>query len=554
MSSSYVYSSNLSYADYLQTKEFITELSDGSRAIEHTVSSNGREVVATIEDLNRANCEVFGEVADTINMRLDAGFERIAIRLDDIGTELRELNATFHWGFSNLLASVGRANDTLEQLLMAAKTPTQTWAYEQYEMARDAMRSHLYAEALELLNRAIDGYGSNAGYKLEWRFHYSKGLIHLGDVYHADSSLIDLEKAEAAFLAAARYAHTQSVDASNALVAAGWAAYCRGNFEKAREHTANALELASSLPEANFQIAKIDMRLNRLDNALPELESAIKLDRRYAIRALDDGDFQTHEIAVESLLNHLREETEGEAKRALSACTEAIRHMESWQVGSNISEFCESSEKADQAEALFNRGTYFGFLDSLSEAQEAKRLAFSAVDTQKLNLKNDLEARKTALLKKQREIKPLAMRHASDEYHQISGELESVIVTTLNSYDEYASLNNTLEIAAKKISDVAQHADRAYSNKRAAASATGGMGGLAVGAFLCVFVMSILFLPYSCIAVFFHHILESLTSTETASLILSLFTIVLALVCLGICMRVGWSKGASWLTSRVRRK
>ena len=59
---------------------------------------------------------------------------------------VNRLNAKFDWGFSQLIAGIGRTNDSLEELIATAKTPAETWAYEQHEIARDAIRRELYPE------------------------------------------------------------------------------------------------------------------------------------------------------------------------------------------------------------------------------------------------------------------------------------------------------------------------------------------------------------------------------------------------------------------------
>ncbi len=98
------------------------------------------------------------------------GFQTLSYQLADISSDLQELNSSMHWGFSELISGVGQINDSLAALIQIAKTPAQAWAYEQYEIARDASRKHLYPEALEALDHAINGFGDHTGYRLEWRF------------------------------------------------------------------------------------------------------------------------------------------------------------------------------------------------------------------------------------------------------------------------------------------------------------------------------------------------------------------------------------------------
>ena len=51
---------------------------------------------------------------------------------------------------------------------------------EQYTVAGDAFERGFSEEALDYVNRAIDGYGEKSGFKLESRFYILRGLIRLG--------------------------------------------------------------------------------------------------------------------------------------------------------------------------------------------------------------------------------------------------------------------------------------------------------------------------------------------------------------------------------------
>jgi hypothetical protein len=167
----------------------------------HEMSHATRTIIASNEALAEENIRLVDNGMAGLSNDIDSRFVRISY-------EMREatngITATFHWGMIQLLASTGRMNDTLTELIMNAKTPAQTAAYEQYEIARDAFRRGLYLECLEALDKAINGDHTSAGYKLEWRFHQMKGTLYLGFT-DCDYSFIDLVKAEESFLLAGRY-------------------------------------------------------------------------------------------------------------------------------------------------------------------------------------------------------------------------------------------------------------------------------------------------------------------------------------------------------------
>jgi tetratricopeptide (TPR) repeat protein len=229
------------------------------------------------------------------------GLGRVASAIDD-------LHSCFRWGFSQMLAGIGAMNDSLQSLIRAAKTPAQTAAYEQFEIARDAFRQQLFPECLEALGRAINGDHTSPGYKLEWRFHNLEGIVRLG-FDGCDESLADPAKSEQSFLLAARYAKTDyPKQAALAFLSAGRAAICRGNLPDALRHTEAAIQLDGRLGEALFQAAKLRMALGQPGQALPVLRQAIDLDPGYAVEAAGDSVFQQFSSDLDCFLAALRSE------------------------------------------------------------------------------------------------------------------------------------------------------------------------------------------------------------------------------------------------------
>jgi tetratricopeptide (TPR) repeat protein len=306
--SNYVWGTSLSYHDYLQAKSFVKDVTsatrEAGRSISMEVSRQTREIIASNEALARDNLAALDRIAG----ELTAGGESGTSVMRGISAGISELNSTFHWGFSELIAGIGHMNDTLEELVKIAKTPVQTVAFNHFEIARDAFRQGLYTEALEELQKAIEGDHTSPGYKLEWRFHQMVGTIRLGFV-DCDFSLIDLAQAEQAYLLAARYARTDYPhEAALAFLSAGWAAYCQGKMAEALAHTEQALALNPQLGEGLFQISKVSMALGKVDEALPVLATAIDLDRFFALKAAGDGDFQKYDEQLRDFLEAMRKE------------------------------------------------------------------------------------------------------------------------------------------------------------------------------------------------------------------------------------------------------
>ena len=152
----YVHGSKMSYEDYLTAKSFAKDFTSAtSRAgdrVAMEVSRQSREIIASNEALARENIHAI----ESMSSNIDAGFESLSYGLGEIRNGIHELNSTFHWGFSQMLAGIDRMNDSFSTLIKIAKTPSQSAAYEHFEIARDAFHRCLFAECMESLNKAIN--------------------------------------------------------------------------------------------------------------------------------------------------------------------------------------------------------------------------------------------------------------------------------------------------------------------------------------------------------------------------------------------------------------
>ena len=263
---------------------------------------------------------------------------RLSADLDHLSAGIEagfsELSASFNWGFSQMLASLGGMADSIQELVRISKTPTQTAAYEHFQLARDNFRKGLLEECLDELRVAIAGDHVSSGFKTEWRFHHLEGLVRLGSFAHPDPDLIDPAAAEAAFLLAARYARADEPrEAARALLAAGFAAYAQapehaGKLRDALKHTEAALALDRGLGEAAFQLSKVHMALGQPRAALPKLRAAIKRDASYVVRAAEDPDHRRHggelQQFLEAMRTEARKQVQAEAAAALATCRDAL--------------------------------------------------------------------------------------------------------------------------------------------------------------------------------------------------------------------------------------
>jgi formylglycine-generating enzyme required for sulfatase activity/tetratricopeptide (TPR) repeat protein len=373
----------LTYTEYMLAHDFVEDIMSttnaASKRLSMDISSQTRDVVASNEALTAHNIRATeiaaGQIRDAMNSgfgKLSStaqnGFTRLSYDMQELSSGVSELNATFHWGFGQMLASMGHMNDTLAELIKIAKTPTQTAAYEQYEIARDAFRQGLFLECLESLDKAISGDHTSSGYKLEWRFHQMKGTLRLGFV-NGDMTLVDLPAAEESFTLAARYAKTDFPDhAAHAYLSAGWAAYCQGQTKKGLAHTEQALAIMPDLGEALFQAAKVRMALGDVESALPLLDKAIDVDRLYMLKAAGDGDFQRHDEQLRGFLDAMRKEKYQQAVPRVRGALEKFRFwLENAPGAMNHTAIRKASE-------FISKGESWPLLDMLNVVQTLPEL------------------------------------------------------------------------------------------------------------------------------------------------------------------------------------
>ena len=349
--------SRITYHDYLQAKSLV-------RDITSEVSSQGRALVASQQQLERNGISI----RETLKNEVGGAIEVLSQTANETVSAIRELEATFRWEFAELLAVTGRMADTLEELLRVSKTPAQNWASEQYEIARDAVRRQLFDDALEATQRAINGFSTHTGYKLDYRFHFLLGTIRLGSIHNSSDTVLNHPDAERAFLEAAKYARADyPAEAARAFVAGGYAAYCQGNLADAHRWTTAAIALNPKLAEAHFQQGKLNAHSGDGPAALAELRTAILLAPLYAIRALDDGDYQKHAGAVTALLTELRDQARDAVESGLAGAERQYAQLKaasfaehSFARDFNGNNAEESLSKASQA---FQSAGYMDYLE-----------------------------------------------------------------------------------------------------------------------------------------------------------------------------------------------
>ncbi len=293
----WTHTSKMSYGDFLRAKQF-------ERSIRFAIDSQTKELVATNQQLFERGIEVLSE-------DLDHGFTMLSQDLASLETAIRDdlqgIVGTLNWGFGELLASMAQMNIQLADLVRLTQTPSQTWACEQFEIARDEFRRQLYPEALQSVTRAIDGFGSNPGIKTEFRFHFLVGTIKLGSYKNSSPEVINPQHAEQSFVAAARYAQADYPhEAGHALICAGRAALIQGALDRAIQHTRGGLASVPAHQEGMYQLARALFLNDCVGEATDRLVDAITLNVDFAVRASGDLDFISRRGFLRSALDQAR--------------------------------------------------------------------------------------------------------------------------------------------------------------------------------------------------------------------------------------------------------
>jgi hypothetical protein len=161
----YAFGDAAPYRDYLLARELTS-------SIEENFSAQTRALVASDDRLEEVLISSNQQLQAAVECGLRKGFNQVSEQLRVIGTEIVHLTTVMEWGFTEVLSSLGTVSTGIAELCRLASTPSQVWAYEQYKIASEAFRRGHYDDALDYLNRAIEGYGSNTGYRIEFRFHH----------------------------------------------------------------------------------------------------------------------------------------------------------------------------------------------------------------------------------------------------------------------------------------------------------------------------------------------------------------------------------------------
>jgi hypothetical protein len=279
----FAYRDGFDYQSYLEQKSHFDRL-------ELSVDKSISKLIYSTSELTKKGFNNISADLKNIDNNINSGFEQLSVEISKISENIDGLTTVLEYGISELSIRLSQIDNSLESLILLASTPDQTWAAEQFSIARDAFRKYLLSESLDFINKAISGYGNRSGYPLDHRYHMLRGLILLGA--NANTETLNLQSARDSFLNAAKYAKAVSpTDCARAYRMAGWASYCAGEMLDSKKFYLLSLEMNKDDTVSKFEICKPLIALGENNFAIEYFKKAITIDYSFAIRAACENDF-----------------------------------------------------------------------------------------------------------------------------------------------------------------------------------------------------------------------------------------------------------------------
>lgn len=250
-------------------------------------------------------------------------FEEISEKLADVtdgiyklDRSVRGVQKSIEAGFVSIGEQLMTNNQTLSELLHVAKTPEETWAREQFRNAKLLFENNIYDEALVCIDRAIEGEGSQLGFKYDHSYYLLRGLIRLGNRLNFREPVVSLSEAQSNFLLAAKYTLPRGKVSEREIASAkgqayalhAWASYCIGDPQLAINSYRTAVQLDPRETKNRFFLGKVLFHAKQLAEGAGELEHCLRADVAFEELARSDGDYMSEQGRITETVNSLRNE------------------------------------------------------------------------------------------------------------------------------------------------------------------------------------------------------------------------------------------------------
>lgn len=466
----------LSWEQYLQANSFVgdikSQLAQSTQSLETKISEQTMEIVASNAELSRA----FGDGFDSINNTLRGGFRDVEFAID-------KLNADFNYSMGLLIEQYQIQNKLFEDLLdkldaihRTLESPLLTQARELYRIGCERAHKKLLDKALVAF---LDAEKKN---DTDFFIQYHIGILYLSGL-DEDDNVVDLKRAKAHLLQAARYAKAEiSVDptfshyAAESLLHASIAnygqldqLYKQGDkkritelLSESKELVTEAVNLYPQLLEARYHLAKYETLLAEGTAAIADLQTVVEQDRNYALKMQDDKVFDKIRPQIFKMLDKVKNQEKNRFSEKLEQADVSLDELAVWhteQSDTLSSEYEGCKAELDIAKEYSTPDTYFGYLDAVplveSVIENSKQLVEKRI--------NELKKRTEELIKSSEGT--FVWEGYSEESDKAIEESRKLIGETTNflkeiSYEVYDKALLAAQEASRKASFAEDHAKK----------------------------------------------------------------------------------------------
>jgi len=305
--------------------------------------------------------------------RIIVSQDRIADKIDsavlaarDVAEGLAELQATFEWGFTELIWQIEQEREVLKDILEVLQAPLDTQAKELKKRAEYAYKNRWIDDAFE------DFLESEKKNRYDFTIHQNLGNIYFFEKKNPEKALKYYEKA-------VKYATPKSsYYTSVSLLHIGLVKYLQEDFQEAYKATSKAIELSPDFYEAHYQHAQYCANLGRYDEAIKHLKKAIvEGDKYYCVKADSERDFNVMKKRLRSLFKELQINAQNEIMFEMGVVGRLIDEAKSRYNIPAIGKFKIAETKLNEVVVLLiakGRGSFF-------DCHDAKHKIFVALKT-----------------------------------------------------------------------------------------------------------------------------------------------------------------------------
>lgn len=345
------------------------------------------------------------EAADAIIVSQARIADKIDIATREITEGFQELQATFDWGFTELIWQIEQEREVLKDILKVLQAPLHTQAKELKKRAEYAYRNGWIDDALK------DFLESEKKNRYDFTIHQNLGNIYLFINKNPEKALEYYEKA-------VKYATPKSsYYTSVSLLHKGLVKYFQKDFQEAYKSTFKAIELSPDFYEAHYQHAQYCANLRKYDEAIKHLKKAIvEGDKSYCLKANSEKDFDVMKEQMKSLFKELQINAQNQVNIELEETTGLINKAKTYFNIPIIDNLKLAQSKLEEARVFIARGSFF-------DCHDAARKIFVGLKTA---LDFSVEYLSNGIIKLQNEINTLREEVERKEDSPTSGNIGCV--------------------------------------------------------------------------------------------------------------------------------